>query len=89
MALVASNGLNVRAGFSYSAVGRLGNAERSVLLGANGLKTAMRAMVAYADDPTPSTLARMKERYQDAAAEWNSGVRTVWSVARRSGPPTV
>jgi len=69
--------------------GTLGDAELSAFSGANDLKNAMGALVAYTGNPNPATLAHFTSQYQGAVAEWNSGIRTIWRVAHRRQPPTV
>ena len=69
--------------------GELGNAQLNAFSGANDLKNAMGALVAYTGDPTPATLAHFTSQYQNAASEWDSGVRTIWRLAHRKHPPTV
>lgn len=79
----------IRTDFTYSDSGALGDAEGNILLGANDLKNAMGALVAYAGNPNAATLAHFNSQYTRAKAEWNSGTRAVWRVARRSSPPIV
>lgn len=69
--------------------GNLGNAEVELFTAANDLKNAMGAVVAYTGNPNPATLAHFTSQYQPAVAEWNDGVRGVWSIAGESKPPTL
>ena len=69
--------------------GNLGNAEVEVLTAANDLKNAMGALVAYTGNPNPATLAQFKTSYNNAAGEWDHGVKTIWSAAGRSDAPTL
>lgn len=90
VAQTAHDGIdNLRTNFTYSDKGALGQAEGNVLLGADDLKNAMGAMVAYAGNPNPATLAHLTIQYGVAASEWNDGVRVIWRIARRAHPPAV
>jgi hypothetical protein len=79
----------IRTDFTYSDTGSLGDAEGNVLLGANDLKNAMGALVAYTGNPNPATLAHFNSQYSTARAEWNNGIRVIWRLGRRRHPPTV
>jgi hypothetical protein len=89
IALTASGAIGSSSGFGHSAAGVLGTAETEVGLGRQRLEAALRAAVGYMDDPDPVTHAAMMTRYENAVAEWNDAVETIWRVARRAGPPTV
>lgn len=69
--------------------GTLGNAELDTFAGANELKNAMGAIVAYTGSPNPATLASMTSQLKQGISEWNNGVTTIWQTARRAHPPTV
>ena len=80
----------VRQDFATTDVtGNLGNAKVELFTAANDLKNAMGAVVAYTGNPNPATLAHFTSQYQNAVGEWNDGVKTVWSIAGESNPPTV
>ncbi len=69
--------------------GKLGDAETEVFGGANDLKNAMGAVVAYEGDPNPATLAHFSSQYHSAVAEWDDGIRTIWHIAGERHAPTV
>ena len=69
--------------------GNVGNAEVELFTAANDLKNAMGAVVAVTGNPNPATLAHFTSQYQNAVSEWDDGVKTVWSIAGESKPPTV
>jgi hypothetical protein len=69
--------------------GGLGDAELSAFSGANDLKNAMGALVAYTGDPNAATLASFTTQYQKARGEWDYGVRTIWRVAQKKHPPKI
>jgi hypothetical protein len=80
----------IRADFSttdYS--GALGTAELNVFSGANDLKNSMANLGTELGTPNPANLASFNVHFQEAAAEWNSGVQTIWRIAHRTGAPTV
>ena len=81
---------SIRTDFATSDTsGNLGNAEVELFTAANDLKNAMGAVVAYTGNPNPATLAHFTTQYQNAVSEWDDGVKTVWSIAGESNPPTV
>jgi hypothetical protein len=82
---------NIRDDFATdsSDPGELGNAELNAFSGANDLKNAMGALVAYTGDPNAATLAGFTTQFRRAKAEWNSGMRVIYRDARRKHPPTV
>jgi hypothetical protein len=69
--------------------GNLGNAELDAFSGANDLKNSMGALVAWTGDQNPAELASFTTQYQQARAEWNSGVRTIWRIAHRKNSPAI
>lgn len=81
---------NVRTDFAGSfGTDTLGTAELNAFSGANDLKNAMGALVAYVGDPTAATRAHFTTQFEHAKGEWNSAVRIIWRLARRSHPPTI
>jgi hypothetical protein len=77
----------IRTDFTCTDSGTLGDAEGNVLVGANDLKNAMGALVAYTGSPNAATLAQFNNDYENAKSEWNSGVRIIWRTGRRTKPP--
>lgn len=69
--------------------GNLGTAEVELFTAANDLKNAMGAVVAVTGNPNPATVAHFTSQYQNAVGEWDDGVKTVWSIAGESKPPTL
>ncbi|MFL6164501.1 MAG: hypothetical protein ACJ74U_20075 [Jatrophihabitantaceae bacterium] len=69
--------------------GDVGAAITSMYSAVNDLKNAMGGIVAYTGNPNPATEAKMVTQYQNAVAEWNDAVTTIWSVAGEGKPPTV
>jgi hypothetical protein len=53
--------------------------------GANELKNAMGALVAYAGNPNPATLAHLSTQLDAAKAKWNEGVDEIWTIAGEHG----
>lgn len=81
---------NIRQGFAETnSNNSLNNAELNAFSGANDLKNAMGALVAYAGDPNAATLAHFSSQYSQARVEWNAGVREIWRLAHRKKPPTI
>lgn len=85
---------NIRDDFATdsSDPGELGNAELNAFSGANDLKNAMGALVAYTGNPNAATLAQFTTQFSRAKAEWNSGMRVIYRLSHRSFPkhsPTV
>lgn len=79
----------VRNDFAESDGGKLGDAELDAFAGANDLKNAMGALVAYAGDSNPATLAHFTTQFANARAEWNHGVRAIWHLAGEHNAPSV
>jgi hypothetical protein len=53
--------------------------------GANELKNAMGALVAYTGNPNPATLAHFSTQIENAKAKWNEGVDEIWTIAGEHG----
>jgi hypothetical protein len=53
--------------------------------GANELKNAMGAMVAYTANPNPATLAHLSIQLEAAKGKWNEGVDEIWTIAGEHG----
>jgi len=69
--------------------GNLGNAEVELFTAANDLKNTMGTVVTLTGDPNPANVAHFTSQYQNAVGEWDDGVKTVWSIAGESKPPTL
>ncbi len=69
--------------------GSLGDAELDVFSAANDLKNSMGALVAYAGDSNPATLAHFTSQFGEARAQWNHGVRVIWHLAHARRAPSV
>jgi hypothetical protein len=65
----------------------LSHATLSLQEGANELKNAMGALVAYAGSPNPATLAHLSTQLEKGKEEWNMGAEKVWQIAAESNPP--
>lgn len=57
--------------------------------GANELKNAMGAIVAYTGSPNPASLAHATTQMQAAKSKWNTGAEEVWNIAKESGAMTL
>jgi hypothetical protein len=55
--------------------------------GANELKNAMGALVAYTGNPNPASLAHLSTQLESGKNKWNEGAETVWRIAGESGVP--
>lgn len=53
--------------------------------GANELKNAMGAIVAYTGNPNPASLAHATVQMQTAKSKWNTGVDEIWELAHEHG----
>jgi hypothetical protein len=53
--------------------------------GANELKNAIGALVAYTGNPNPATLAHFSTQLDAAKAKWNEGVDEIWTIAGEHG----
>jgi len=53
--------------------------------GANELKNAMGAIVAYTGNPNPATLAHVSTQLEAAKDKWNTGVDEIWTIAGEHG----
>ena len=69
--------------------GLLGDGEAAVAVGANELKNAMGALVAYLGNSTPVTLASFQTQYQKGQNDWNEGLTTIYRIAHKSGASTI
>lgn len=69
--------------------GGLGDAETEVWVAAGDLRDAMHNLVTYAGTPNPATLVRFKSLFQQARAEWNQSVGTIWRTANTRHAPTI
>lgn len=65
----------------------LSNATLALQEGANELKNAMGALVAYTGNPNPASLAHLNSQYEKGKEKWNEGAEKVWSIAKESGAP--
>jgi hypothetical protein len=57
--------------------------------GANELKNAMGALVAYTGSPNPATLAHFTTQLEAAKGKWNEGANEIWHLANESGVMTL
>lgn len=57
--------------------------------GANELKNAMGALVAYTGNPNPATLAHFTTQLEAAKRKWNTGAEAVWGLAKEPGAVTL
>ena len=67
----------------------LSQAELELNEGAGSLMSASAALRAYARDPSASRLALYESELAHGRERWNQGVRQLWYLAHRAGPPTV
>jgi len=65
----------------------LSDATLNIQEGANELKNAMGALVAYAGNSNAATLAHLNAEFEKGKEKWDEGVERVWSVAHESGAP--
>jgi hypothetical protein len=68
---------------------KLSSATLELQEGANELKNAMGAMVAYTGNPNPATLAHFTTQLEAAKGKWNEGVEAIWRIAGESGAMTL
>jgi hypothetical protein len=68
---------------------KLSEATFTLSEGANELKNAMGALVAYTGSPNPATLAHLTVQLQAAKGKWNEGAEGIWSIAKESGAMTL
>jgi hypothetical protein len=52
----------------------------------NGFKNSMGALVAYAGDPSPATLALYTMQWQPSMSDWNAGVARVYAGSTQTRP---
>ncbi len=64
---------------------KLGEATLLLSEGANELKNAMGAIVAYTANPNPATLAHVTIQLETAKGKWNQGVDEIWEIAHEHG----
>jgi hypothetical protein len=64
---------------------KLSDATLQLSEGANELKNAMGAIVAYTGNPNPATLAHVSTQLEGAKAKWNEGVDEIWTIAGEHG----
>lgn len=65
----------------------LSSATLNLQEGANELKNAMGALVAYTGNPNPASLAHLSTQLESGKSKWNEGAETVWRIAGESGAP--
>jgi hypothetical protein len=65
--------------------GKLSEATLELSDGADELKNAMGALVAYTGNPNPATLAHFSTQLDAAKAKWNEGVDEIWTIAGEHG----
>lgn len=65
----------------------LSHASLAIEEGANELKNAMGALVAYAGNPNPATLAHLNAQFEKGKEKWDEGVETVWRIAKKGEAP--
>jgi hypothetical protein len=68
---------------------KLSEATLTLQEGANELKNAMGALVAYTGSPNPATLAHFSTQLEAAKTKWNEGAEAVWALAKESGAMTL
>jgi hypothetical protein len=71
--------------FDSEASEKLKNASLELSEGANELKNAMGAIVAYAGSPNPASLAHATTQMQSAKSKWNTAVDEIWTIAGEHG----
>ncbi len=76
---------NFRQELFKSGEGKLSDATLQLSEGANELKNAMGALVAYTGNPNPATLAHFSTQLDAAKAKWNQGVDEIWEIAGEHG----
>lgn len=75
--------------FETEAGGKLKEATFELSEGANELKNAMGAIVAYTGNPDPATLAHATTQLQTAKSKWNESVEEIWHIANEPGAITL
>jgi hypothetical protein len=90
LAKVAQEAHNQIDGFRNELVNTGGNekfnlATATLSEGANELKNAMGAIVAYTGNPNPATLAQVSTQLEAAKSKWNEGVDEIWTMAGEHG----
>jgi hypothetical protein len=68
---------------------KLSDATLQLSEGANELKNAMGAIVAYTGNPNPATLAHVSTQLETAKSKWNEGAEEIWHIANESGAMTL
>jgi hypothetical protein len=68
---------------------KLSDATLELQEGANELKNAMGALVAYTGNPNPATLAHFTTQLEAAKSKWNEGAEAIWGIAKESGAMTL
>ena len=69
--------------------GQIQTLEAEAYAGANDLKNALGALVAYTGNPNAATLAQFTSQFQTGQSEWNDAVTQLWQDAGATKPPTV
>jgi hypothetical protein len=75
--------------FDKEASEKLKHATFELSEGANELKNAMGALVAYTRRPNPAAVERLTTHMQAARSKWNAGAEEIWHIANESGAMTL